>query len=86
MFEAIILFLLCKIKLVMNAVLEIDTNTVQAKQFVEYARTLPFIINIIESKTQSFEEACAACGAVSVDEFFDELRSRVKKRYQNAKS
>jgi hypothetical protein len=70
----------------MNAVLEIDMDSTQAKQFVEFARTLPFITNIIEPKKQSFEEACAECDAVTVDEFFDELNARIEKRYRNTRS
>jgi predicted HTH domain antitoxin len=33
----------------------------------------------------SFEEAVAECNGISVDEFIDELRKRVKERYRNAK-
>ena len=42
-------------------------------------------MRVVTSKKKSFEEACAECNAVSVDVFFDELRKRVKERYQNAK-
>jgi hypothetical protein len=64
--------------------LEIDTNTVQAKQFVEFARTLPYTTVVTESKAQSFEEACVECEAVSVDAFFDELNARIEKWTEHA--
>jgi predicted HTH domain antitoxin len=56
----------------------IDSAGVQATSFVEYARTLPFA-TVVEEKKKSFEEASAECNAVSVDEFFDELNSRIEK-------
>jgi hypothetical protein len=56
----------------------INNNGVQARSFVEYARTLPFA-TVVEPKKKSFEEAVAECNAVSVDEFFDELNSRIEK-------
>jgi len=51
-------------------------------QWLGYAPAQP----IIETKKKSFEEACAECNAVTVDKFIDELRSRIKERYKNAKS
>ena len=62
----------------------IDDNNVQAKSFVEYARTLPFAR--VSEKKQSFEEACSECDAITVDFFINELENRVKQRYRNAKS
>jgi len=63
----------------MRTVLEIDMNTLQAQQFVEFARTLPFTTVMNEKKKMSFEEACAECGAVTVDAFIDELNARIEK-------
>ena len=63
----------------MNTLLEIDTNTLQARQFVEFARTLPFTTIVREANKKSFEEACTECGAVTVDAFFDELNARIEK-------
>jgi len=63
----------------------IEDNHVQAKSFVEYARTLPFATVITERK-KSFEEACQECNAVTVDFFINELENRVKQRYHDAKS
>ena len=54
----------------------IDNNNVQAKGFVEYARSLPFA-TVVEKK--SFEEAAKECNSVTVDAFFDELDSRIEK-------
>ena len=41
---------------------------------------------VAETKKKSFQEAVAECNGITVDEFFDELRRRVKERYKNAKS
>ena len=38
----------------------------------------------IEEKKMSFEQACAECNAVPAEEFFAEVRSRIKERYRNA--
>jgi len=56
----------------------IEDNHVQAKSFVEYARTLPFV-TVVTEKKKHFEEACQECNAVTVDTFFDELNSRIEK-------
>ena len=56
----------------------IKDNSAQAQSFVEYARTLPFA-TIVAEKKKSFEEACKECNAITVDEFFDELNSRIEK-------
>ena len=62
----------------MEAIIEIDTKTAQAKHFINYVRTLPFA-TIREPKKKVFEEACVECGAVTVDAFFDELNARIEK-------
>jgi len=56
----------------------IEENTPEAKTFLEYTRTLPFV-TVVEAPKKSFEEAVAECDAVSVDAFFDELDSRIEK-------
>ena len=56
----------------------IEENSVQAKHFIKFARTLPFA-KVIETKKTSYEEACIECGAVTVDAFFDELNARIDK-------
>jgi len=56
----------------------IEDSSVQAKQFIKYVRTLPFA-TVINTKKKSYEEACAECGAVTVDAFFDELNARIEK-------
>jgi len=58
----------------------IEDNSVQAKSFVEYARTLPFTTVVAERK-KSFEEACRECNAVSIKTFTDELRHRIHKHF-----
>jgi len=64
----------------MEAIVEIDLRTPQAKQFIRYVRTLPFA-TVMERKKKSFQEAVAECNGVSVDTFFDELDERIKKRF-----
>lgn len=60
----------------------IEENSLQAKQLLEYLKTLPFA-TVIEKK--SFEEAAEECNAISVDEFFDELDDNIRKRFDNAR-
>lgn len=58
----------------------IEESSPQAKQLLEYIKTLPFA-TVIEEKGKSFLEASEECNAVSVDEFFDELDNNIRKRY-----
>ena len=44
-----------------------------------------FMAPVQSEARKSFENAVAECKGVSVDVFIDELRKRVKERYQNAK-
>jgi len=55
----------------------------QAMQFVNYARTLPFI-TVIEATKKSFEEAVIECNGRPASEFFDELSRQVKEHFRNA--
>ena len=68
----------------MRAVLEIDLNTPQAQQFIEFARTLPYTTIVKETKKKSFEEACKECNAVPLDTFIDELKTSVKEYFEYA--
>ena len=61
----------------------VKNTGVQAKRFVEYARTLPFT-TVVEEKKKSFEEAVAECNGVSVDVFIDELKASIKESFKNA--
>jgi len=67
----------------MKTVVEIDTKTLQAKQFIKFTRTLPFA-TVMESKKKSFKEAAAQCDGRPVSDFFDELRRQVKEHFNNA--
>ena len=40
-----------------------------------------FVRPIAETKKKSFEEAVVECNGVSVDDFFDELDERIKRRF-----
>ena len=61
----------------------IEDNNPQAKQLLEYIKTLPFA-TVIEEKKKSFREAAEECNSVSVDSAFDELDDRIKKHFKNA--
>ena len=61
----------------------IEENSLQAKQLLEYIKTLPYA-TVIEEKKKSFREAAEECNAVSVDTFFDELDVRIKKHFNHA--
>ena len=54
----------------------IEENSLQAKQLLEYIKTLPFA-TVVKEKKSSFQEAAEECGAVSVRMFTDELRRRI---------
>ena len=54
----------------------IEENSPQAKQLLEYIKTLPFVA-VVEEKKKSFREAAKECNAVPVKVFTDELRRRI---------
>ena len=64
----------------------IDSNSEQAKSFLNFAKTLSFvkIVSVqAEQHSTSIHKAVAACNATTVDVFFDELDNRIKKRFDN---
>lgn len=61
----------------------IEENSPQAKQLVEYIKTLPFA-TVVKEKKKSFRKAVKECNAVSADVFFDELNNRIRKRFDHA--
>lgn len=61
----------------------IEENSPQAKQLLEYIKTLPYA-TVVEEKKKSFREAAEECNAVSVDTFFNELDDRIKKNFDHA--
>ena len=60
----------------------IKDDSLQAKQLIEYLKTLPFA-KVVEDEKMSFEEAVEACEAITVDEFIDELREQVDKYFKD---
>jgi len=60
----------------------IESNNVQARNFVEYARTLPFT-TVLEPEKKSFEEAGVEYNGRPASEFFNELRYQVKEHFKN---
>jgi hypothetical protein len=69
----------------MMTTIVIDNNSPQAKQFIKYARTLPFAkIERRKAAPQSKWDKAIAEGAVTVDEFIDELQLQLHKHYADA--
>ncbi|MDR1781039.1 MAG: hypothetical protein LBR50_09985 [Tannerella sp.] len=59
----------------------IDSSSIEAQSFLDFARTLSFVKSIesvAEPSPTSFRQAAAACNATSVDAFFDEVDSRIR--------
>jgi len=61
----------------------IEENSPQAKQLLEYIKTLPYA-TVFEEKKKNFSESVEECNAVSINVFFDELNDNIKKRFNNA--
>ena len=61
----------------------IEENSPQAKQLLEYIKTLPYV-TVIEEKKKSFREAAEECNAVTVNTFFNELDDQIKKHFNHA--
>ena len=60
----------------------VEENNPQVKQFVKFARTLPFItVKEHKQEAKSVWDTAIAEGAVTVEEFFDELDKRIKRRF-----
>ncbi|MCL2512091.1 MAG: hypothetical protein FWF09_08590 [Bacteroidales bacterium] len=53
----------------------IEDSSVQAEQFFDFVRTLPFATVGVREK--SFEKAVAECNGISVTDFTDELRRQI---------
>ena len=63
----------------------INENTPQTRQFVKFVRTLPFAtVSEDKVKTKSVWETAIEEGAVTVDEFVDELQRQLREHYKNA--
>ena len=59
----------------------IEDTTFQAQQLLNYIKALPFAT--VVSSNKSFAQAAKECNAVSVKEFFDEVRRQVNEHYDN---
>ncbi|HBG42748.1 MAG TPA: hypothetical protein DDW85_15300 [Porphyromonadaceae bacterium] len=58
------------------ATIIIEENSTQAKQLIEYVKTLPYV-TVVEEKKKSFEETAAECNAVPVSKFIGELHRQI---------
>ncbi len=64
----------------MTTIVEINHNCPQAGPLVEYLASLPFA-TVKREPQKSFEEAARECSAITVDEFFDEVRRQLNEDY-----
>ncbi|NDV80652.1 hypothetical protein [Bacteroides sp. 51] len=60
----------------MTTIIIEDNNNLQAKQLLEYIKTLPYA-TVVEEKKKSFREAAAECNAVPVSAFVGELHHQI---------
>ena len=60
----------------------INDSLLQTKRFVRYVHTLP-LADVGREDKKSFAQAAAECNAISVKEFFDEVRRQVNEHYDN---
>lgn len=58
----------------------IEENSLQAKQLLNYIKTLPFV-TVVKEEKKNFKEAVAECNAVSVNTFIDELHKQIDKHF-----
>ena len=67
----------------MNATVYITGNSPMAVKFLEYARTLPFaeVIEDHDAPRSTWQRAIDE-GAMTVDEFFDEVRRQQREHYK----
>ncbi len=63
----------------MRRIVSIDLSNPMAIPLMGYLESLPFVS--VEKEKKTFEEAVEECNAISVDEFFDELDERIKRRF-----
>jgi hypothetical protein len=64
----------------------VDSSTVQAQNFINFAKTLSFVkidVAPLEQPKKNIYEAVAESNATTVDAFFDEVDNRIKKRFGN---
>ena len=64
----------------MTTIIIEDINSPQAKQFLEFVKTLPFA-TVVEEKKKSFREAAEECNSVPVSAFIGELRRQVDEHF-----
>lgn len=58
----------------------IEENSQQAKQLLEYIKTLPFV-TVIDEKKKGFREAAEKCNAVPVSAFIGELHRQIDEHF-----
>lgn len=58
----------------------IEENSPQAKQLLEFIKTLPYAM-VIEEKKKSFHEAVEECNAVPISDFIGELNRQINQHF-----
>ena len=58
----------------------IEENSPQAKQLLEFIKTLPYA-TVIEEKKKSFREAVEECNAVPISDFIGELNRQINQHF-----
>jgi hypothetical protein len=64
----------------MEVIIEIDMKTLQAKQLLNYVKTLPFV-KIRKNNTESAWNEAIAEGAVTPQEFHAMLEKEIKNKW-----
>jgi hypothetical protein len=62
------------------ATIIIEENSQQAKQLIEYIKTLPYA-TVVEEKKKSFRESAEECNAVPVSDFVGELHRQINEHF-----
>lgn len=62
------------------ATIIIEEDSPQAKQLLNYIKTLPFV-TIVNEKKKNFKEEAAKCNAVEVTTFIDELHRQIDEHF-----
>ncbi len=68
----------------MRRIVSIDLSNPMAIPLMGYLESLPFVS--VEKEKKTFEEAAKECDAISVDEFFTEVRRRINEHYDKLKN
>jgi len=66
----------------MAKTLIIEDSSPEAKKLLAYIRTLPYV-TVMDTQKKDFSEEAAACNAVSVSVFTQELHRQIDEHFNN---